>query len=180
MSCFSYLDQSCDFTTHMRCNTILLFIVEVMKCIEAVYGRQQNTLPVCGFKTKCYKDLVPVMYATAHTYTLLFCKSAIKMGNVQVHWAWIMPVFSDLLCFLPLWQTHYEAGEYIIRQGARGDTFFIISKGKVRTGLPGHTLPNHSHHMAGQNGTHTTNDANLWCKGVEFLDESLLSSITWR
>ena len=29
-------------------------------------------------------------------------------------------------------QTHYEDGEHIIRQGARGDTFFIISKGKVR------------------------------------------------
>lgn len=28
-------------------------------------------------------------------------------------------------------QTHYEDEEYIIRQGARGDTFFIISKGKV-------------------------------------------------
>ncbi|KAK3528762.1 hypothetical protein QTP70_011185 [Hemibagrus guttatus] len=28
-------------------------------------------------------------------------------------------------------QTHYSDGEYIIRQGARGDTFFIISKGKV-------------------------------------------------
>ncbi|XP_068160902.1 cGMP-dependent protein kinase 1-like [Antennarius striatus] len=28
-------------------------------------------------------------------------------------------------------ETHYEDGEHIIRQGARGDTFFIISKGKV-------------------------------------------------
>ncbi|MED6247409.1 cGMP-dependent protein kinase 1 [Ataeniobius toweri] len=28
-------------------------------------------------------------------------------------------------------ETHYGEGEYIIRQGARGDTFFIISKGKV-------------------------------------------------
>ncbi|XP_060950841.1 cGMP-dependent protein kinase 1-like [Limanda limanda] len=28
-------------------------------------------------------------------------------------------------------ETHYEDGEFIIRQGARGDTFFIISKGKV-------------------------------------------------
>uniref|UniRef100_A0A3B5ANU6 cGMP-dependent protein kinase n=1 Tax=Stegastes partitus TaxID=144197 RepID=A0A3B5ANU6_9TELE len=28
-------------------------------------------------------------------------------------------------------ETHYEEGDYIIRQGARGDTFFIISKGKV-------------------------------------------------
>uniref|UniRef100_A0AAY4D139 cGMP-dependent protein kinase n=1 Tax=Denticeps clupeoides TaxID=299321 RepID=A0AAY4D139_9TELE len=48
-----------------------------------------------------------------------------------------------LLCFLGLpeeilskladvlEETHYGEGEYIIRQGARGDTFFIISKGKV-------------------------------------------------
>ncbi|XP_061563683.1 cGMP-dependent protein kinase 1 [Cololabis saira] len=28
-------------------------------------------------------------------------------------------------------ETHYEDGEYIVRQGAPGDTFFIISKGKV-------------------------------------------------
>lgn len=28
-------------------------------------------------------------------------------------------------------QTHYDDGEYIIRQGARGDTFFIISMGRV-------------------------------------------------
>lgn len=40
------------------------------------------------------------------------------------------------MCFffsvaVSIFQTHYENGEYIIRQGARGDTFFIISKGKV-------------------------------------------------
>uniref|UniRef100_A0A8D0CHZ6 cGMP-dependent protein kinase n=1 Tax=Scleropages formosus TaxID=113540 RepID=A0A8D0CHZ6_SCLFO len=28
-------------------------------------------------------------------------------------------------------ETHYESGEYIVRQGARGDTFYIIGKGKV-------------------------------------------------
>lgn len=36
-----------------------------------------------------------------------------------------------VLAHLYFLQTHYENGEYIIRQGARGDTFFIISKGKV-------------------------------------------------
>ena len=30
-------------------------------------------------------------------------------------------------------ETHYREGEYIIRQGAMGDTFFIISKGRVST-----------------------------------------------
>lgn len=29
-------------------------------------------------------------------------------------------------------ETHYQPGDYIVRQGARGDTFFIISKGQVR------------------------------------------------
>lgn len=29
-------------------------------------------------------------------------------------------------------ETHYKQGDYIVRQGARGDTFFIISKGQVR------------------------------------------------
>lgn len=33
--------------------------------------------------------------------------------------------------FLCWFQTFYNEGDYIIRQGARGDTFFIISKGKV-------------------------------------------------
>ena len=28
-------------------------------------------------------------------------------------------------------QTSYKAGEYIVRQGAYGDTFFIISQGRV-------------------------------------------------
>lgn len=29
-------------------------------------------------------------------------------------------------------ETFYAYGDYIIRQGARGDTFFIISKGSVK------------------------------------------------
>lgn len=33
-------------------------------------------------------------------------------------------------------QTYYNDGDYIIRQGARGDTFFIISKGEVSVNLP--------------------------------------------
>lgn len=32
-----------------------------------------------------------------------------------------------------LLQDYYEKGEYIIREGEEGDTFFIIAKGQVRT-----------------------------------------------
>lgn len=37
--------------------------------------------------------------------------------------------YENLCVFL--FQTFYRPGDYIIRQGARGDTFFIISKGQV-------------------------------------------------
>jgi len=42
-------------------------------------------------------------------------------------------LFYSLISF-NVYQTSYENGEYIIRQGARGDTFFIISKGRVSRG----------------------------------------------
>lgn len=49
-----------------------------------------------------------------------------------------VPIFKDLpeetLIKISdvLEETFYKEGDYIIRQGARGDTFFIISKGKVK------------------------------------------------
>lgn len=49
-----------------------------------------------------------------------------------------VPIFKDLpedtLIKISdvLEETFYAEGDYIIRQGARGDTFFIISKGRVR------------------------------------------------
>lgn len=49
-----------------------------------------------------------------------------------------VPIFKDLpedtLIKISdvLEETYYAAGDYIVRQGARGDTFFIISKGRVK------------------------------------------------
>lgn len=49
-----------------------------------------------------------------------------------------MPIFKDLQEDIlikisdVLEEMHYQPGDYIVRQGARGDTFFIISKGKVK------------------------------------------------
>ena len=39
-----------------------------------------------------------------------------------------LQIYNTLLLYL---QTSYRVGEYIVRQGAGGDTFFIISKGRV-------------------------------------------------
>lgn len=53
--------------------------------------------------------------------------------------SWCFLTFIDVFwCFAPLSfviclpQTHYADGDYIIRQGATGDTFYIISKGQVK------------------------------------------------
>lgn len=49
-----------------------------------------------------------------------------------------VPIFKDLpedtLIKISdvLEECYYQKGDYIVRQGARGDTFFIISKGQVR------------------------------------------------
>ena len=40
-------------------------------------------------------------------------------------------LIKTVLIFLFFLQTTYRAGEYIVRQGAGGDTFFIISRGRV-------------------------------------------------
>lgn len=51
--------------------------------------------------------------------------------------AYSMLVYYNIMCFIDLFQTHYDCGEYIIRQGALGDTFFIIAKGKVSVSMAG-------------------------------------------
>lgn len=55
-----------------------------------------------------------------------------------------MPIFKDLpddtLIKISdvLEECYYQKGDYIIRQGARGDTFFIISKGQVKVTIRPH------------------------------------------
>ncbi|XP_039477055.1 cGMP-dependent protein kinase 1 isoform X1 [Oreochromis aureus] len=45
----------------------------------------------------------------------------LKLFNCEAHW-----------CIQLMDETHYADGDYIIRQGATGDTFYIISKGQVK------------------------------------------------
>lgn len=60
----------------------------------------------------------------------------------------VLLIAIDIVCSVPIFkklpedtlikisdvleETFYQQGDYIVRQGARGDTFFIISKGQVR------------------------------------------------
>lgn len=60
------------------------------------------------------------------------------MVKIATFFLFSVPIFKnqpeDILIKISdvLEETFYQKGDYIVRQGARGDTFFIISKGQVR------------------------------------------------
>lgn len=62
-----------------------------------------------------------------HIYIFLCLKFCINITGK-------FPLCENVVCCTPDSdsQTHYAEGDYIIRQGATGDTFFIISKGQVK------------------------------------------------
>ncbi|CAF98611.1 unnamed protein product [Tetraodon nigroviridis] len=72
---------------------------------------------------QCFQTIMMRTGLIKHTEYMEFLKSVPTFQGLQED---ILSKLADVLE-----ETHYEDGEYIIRQGARGDTFFIISKGKV-------------------------------------------------
>lgn len=71
-------------------------------------------------------------------FQAIMMKSGLIRQRDYVEFLKTVPTFSkvpmDVLSKIAgaLEETTYKKGDYIIRQGARGDTFFIISQGKVR------------------------------------------------
>lgn len=59
-------------------------------------------------------------------------KKALWMNPSLFYWYFSIGHTTLLSVFICLPQTHYADGEYVIRQGATGDTFYIISKGQVK------------------------------------------------
>ncbi|XP_062319795.1 cGMP-dependent protein kinase 1 isoform X3 [Osmerus eperlanus] len=72
---------------------------------------------------QCFQTIMMRTGLIKHTEYMEYLKSVPTFQGLQEE---ILSKLADVLE-----ETHYEDGEYIIRQGARGDTFFIISKGKV-------------------------------------------------
>ncbi|XP_051883492.1 cGMP-dependent protein kinase 1 isoform X2 [Pristis pectinata] len=71
----------------------------------------------------CFQTIMMRTGLIKHAEYMEFLKSVPTFQNISEE---ILSKLADVLE-----ETYYEDGEYIIRQGARGDTFFIISKGKV-------------------------------------------------
>ncbi|CAL8089616.1 unnamed protein product [Calicophoron daubneyi] len=73
-----------------------------------------------------------------HCFQSIMMNTGIRRQKDYVQFLKSVPTFSELSLEIlnkvadVLGACHYDPGDYVIREGARGNTFFIISKGKVK------------------------------------------------
>ncbi|XP_033852364.3 cGMP-dependent protein kinase 1-like isoform X1 [Acipenser ruthenus] len=72
---------------------------------------------------QCFQTIMMKTGLIKHAEHMEFLRSVPSLQELQED---VLSKLADVLE-----ETHYDEGDYIIRQGASGDTFFIISKGKV-------------------------------------------------
>uniref|UniRef100_I3IV25 cGMP-dependent protein kinase n=1 Tax=Oreochromis niloticus TaxID=8128 RepID=I3IV25_ORENI len=94
-------------------------------CTRTATVKTLTNVKLWAIDRQCFQTIMMRTGLIKHTEYMEFLKSVPSFHGLQED---ILSKLADVLE-----ETHYEDGEYIIRQGARGDTFFIISKGKVRT-----------------------------------------------
>ncbi|KAI9535467.1 cGMP-dependent protein kinase 1 [Dissostichus eleginoides] len=92
-------------------------------CTRTATVKTLTNVKLWAIDRQCFQTIMMRTGLIKHTEYMQFLKSVPTFHDLQED---ILSKLADILE-----ETHYGDGEYIIRQGARGDTFFIISKGKV-------------------------------------------------
>ncbi|XP_069836428.1 cGMP-dependent protein kinase 1 isoform X2 [Dendropsophus ebraccatus] len=92
-------------------------------CTRTATVKTLTNVKLWAIDRQCFQTIMMRTGLIKHTEYMEFLKSVPTFQTLSEE---ILSKLADVLE-----ETHYECGEYIIRQGARGDTFFIISKGKV-------------------------------------------------
>ncbi|XP_075204838.1 cGMP-dependent protein kinase 1 isoform X3 [Anomaloglossus baeobatrachus] len=92
-------------------------------CTRTATVKTLTNVKLWAIDRQCFQTIMMRTGLIKHTEYMEFLKSVPTFQTLTEE---ILSKLADVLE-----ETHYECGEYIIRQGARGDTFFIISKGKV-------------------------------------------------
>ncbi|XP_056147579.1 cGMP-dependent protein kinase 1 isoform X1 [Lampris incognitus] len=93
-------------------------------CTRTATVKTLTNVKLWAIDRQCFQTIMMRTGLIKHTEYMEFLKSVPTFHGLQED---ILSKLADVLE-----ETHYEDGDYIIRQGARGDTFFIISKGKVK------------------------------------------------
>ncbi|XP_041065858.1 cGMP-dependent protein kinase 1 isoform X2 [Carcharodon carcharias] len=92
-------------------------------CTRTATVKTLTNVKLWAIDRPCFQTIMMRTGLIKHAEYMEFLKSVPTFQNLSEE---ILSKLADVLE-----ETYYEDGEYIIRQGARGDTFFIISKGKV-------------------------------------------------
>ncbi|XP_072883426.1 cGMP-dependent protein kinase 1 isoform X7 [Hemitrygon akajei] len=92
-------------------------------CTRTATVKTVTNVKLWAIDRPCFQTIMMRTGLIKHAEYMEFLKSVPTFQNISEE---ILSKLADVLE-----ETYYEDGEYIIRQGARGDTFFIISKGKV-------------------------------------------------
>ncbi|XP_051883491.1 cGMP-dependent protein kinase 1 isoform X1 [Pristis pectinata] len=92
-------------------------------CTRTATVKTLTNVKLWAIDRPCFQTIMMRTGLIKHAEYMEFLKSVPTFQNISEE---ILSKLADVLE-----ETYYEDGEYIIRQGARGDTFFIISKGKV-------------------------------------------------
>ncbi|XP_040217999.1 cGMP-dependent protein kinase 1 isoform X2 [Rana temporaria] len=101
-------------------------------CTRTATVKTLTNVKLWAIDRQCFQTIMMRTGLIKHTEYMEFLKSVPTFQSLPEE---ILSKLADVLE-----ETHYECGDYIIRQGARGDTFFIISKGLVnvtREDIPG-------------------------------------------
>uniref|UniRef100_A0A8C7WEE5 cGMP-dependent protein kinase n=1 Tax=Oncorhynchus mykiss TaxID=8022 RepID=A0A8C7WEE5_ONCMY len=92
-------------------------------CTRTATIKTLTNVKLWAIDRQCFQTIMMRTGLIKHTEYMEFLKSVPTFHELPEE---ILSKLADVLE-----ETHYENGEYIIRQGATGDTFFIISKGMV-------------------------------------------------
>ncbi|KAM9326107.1 cGMP-dependent protein kinase 1 isoform 2-T2 [Gastrophryne carolinensis] len=92
-------------------------------CTRTATVKTLTNVKLWAIDRQCFQTIMMRTGLIKHTEYMEFLKSVPTFQSLPEE---ILSKLADVLE-----ETHYEDGDYIIRQGARGDTFFIISKGTV-------------------------------------------------
>ncbi|KAM8924111.1 cGMP-dependent protein kinase 1 isoform 3-T3 [Pelodytes ibericus] len=92
-------------------------------CTRTATVKTLTNVKLWAIDRQCFQTIMMRTGLIKHTEYMEFLKSVPTFQSLPEE---ILSKLADVLE-----ETHYECGDYIIRQGARGDTFFIISKGLV-------------------------------------------------
>ncbi|XP_041066305.1 cGMP-dependent protein kinase 1-like [Carcharodon carcharias] len=92
-------------------------------CTRTATVKALTNIKLWAIDRQCFQTIMMRTGLIKHAEHMEFLRSVPSFRNLQEE---VLSKLADVLE-----ETHYEEGDYIIRQGASGDTFFIISKGKV-------------------------------------------------